>query len=380
MLPIVISWIWTVGIMGLLGISFNIFNVIILTFVFGLGIDYSIFVMRGLIQGYKYGITDLSSYKVSVILSVFTTILGIGVLIFAKHPALRSIATMSIIGIVTVVFVTFTTLPGIFKWMVTYKKGLRNRPVTLLDLVFSIISLFVFIGGALIMSLFSLILEIVPVKKQKKKWVFHVIFSKLTWFLLYLNIFSPKKIINPHNEDFKKPAVIIANHQSHIDLMLLMLLNPRILIVSNARNYYHPVHGRAIRYADFIPHDVGYEKMAEMAAEKVREGYSIMIFPEGHRSDTGEIKRFHKGAFELAKTLKIDVLPIIIYGQYQCLKKSEFFLKRCSVITKILPRIDLTSNEFGASSKEQAKTVQSYFKKDRSFVPRGRPFRLHDPC
>ena len=96
--------------------------------------------------------------------------------------------------------------------------------------------------------------------------LFHIIFSKLTWFLIYLNFLTPKKIENPHNEDFKKPAIIIANHQSHVDLMLMMLLNPRILIVTNARNYDHPVHGKAIRYAGFLPHDAGFEKMAEMAA------------------------------------------------------------------------------------------------------------------
>ena len=368
MIPILISWIWTVGIMGLFGISFNIFNVIILTFIFGLGIDYSIFVMRGLIQGYKYGLKDLSSYKVSVLLSVLTTILGIGVLIFAKHPALRSIAIMSIIGIATVVFITFTILPGIFSWLVTYKKGLRNRPVTFLDLIFSIISLIVFIGGALLMGLFALILEIIPANRLKKKWLFHVIFSKLTWFLIYLNFLSPKKIINPHKEDFKKPAIIIANHQSHIDLMLMMLLNPRILIVTNSRNYYHPVHGKAIRYADFLPHDAGYEKLTEMAAQKVKEGYSIMIFPEGHRSDTGEIRRFHKGAFQLAHDLKIDILPIIIHGQNQCLKKSEFFLKRGTVVTTILPRIDLSKNEFGETIKEQTKGIQAYFKDEYAKV------------
>lgn len=368
MIPIVISWIWTVGIMGLFGISFNIFNVIILTFIFGLGIDYSIFVMRGLIQGYKYGMKDLSSYKVSVLLSVLTTILGIGVLIFAKHPALRSIATMSIIGIVSVVFITFTLLPGIFNWLVTYKKRLRNRPVTFLDFIFSIIALLVFIGGALLMGLFALILEIIPADKLKKKWLFHVIFSKLTWFLIYLNFLSPKKIDNPNKEDFKNPAIVIANHQSHVDLMLIMLLNPRILIVTNARNYYHPVHGKAIRYADFLPHDAGYEKLKEMAAEKVKEGYSIMIFPEGHRSDTGEIRRFHKGAFQLASDLKIEILPIIIHGQNQCLKKSEFFLKRGSVVTTILPRIDLTKNEFGETIKEQTKGIQAYFRDEYAKV------------
>jgi predicted RND superfamily exporter protein len=61
MIPIFFSWIWVVGIMAVLGISFNIFNVIILTFIFGLGIDYSIFIMRGLLQQYKFGHTDQSS-------------------------------------------------------------------------------------------------------------------------------------------------------------------------------------------------------------------------------------------------------------------------------------------------------------------------------
>ncbi|RLD86055.1 MAG: hypothetical protein DRJ02_09275 [Bacteroidetes bacterium] len=368
MIPVLVSWIWTVGIMGLFGISFNIFNVIILTFIFGLGIDYSIFIMRGLIQGYKYGLKDLSSYKVSVLLSVLTTVLGIGVLIFAKHPALRSIALMSIIGIATVVFVTFNLLPGIFRWVVSYKNGLRNRPVTFLDLIFSIISLFIFMSEALLMSFLALIFEILPGNPKKKKWIFHVIFSKLTWFLIYFNFLTPKKILNPENEDFSKPAVIIANHQSHVDLMLMMLTSPKILIVSNARNYYNPVHGKAIRYADFLPQDIGYGKLAEMAAEKVNEGYSIMIFPEGHRSDTGVIRRFHKGAFQLANDLGIDILPIIIHGQYQCLKKSEFFLKRGFLETKILQRIDLSKKEFGETVKEQTKSVREYFIKEYDIV------------
>ena len=366
--PVLISWIWTVGIMGLFGISFNIFNVIILTFIFGLGIDYSIFIMRGLVQSYKYGLKDLSSYKLSVLLSVLTTLLGIGVLIFARHPALRSIALMSIIGIATVVFVTFNLLPGIFRWLVSYQNGLRNRPVTFLDFIFSILSLIIFISEALLMSLLAVILEALPGNKQKKQWFFHVIFSKLTWFLIYFNFLTPKKIINPENEDFSKPAVVIANHQSHVDLMLMMLLTPKVLILTNTRNYYHPFHGKAIRYAGFLPQDIGYEKFAELATEKVKEGYSIMIFPEGHRSDTGVIRRFHKGAFQLATDLGIDILPIIIHGQYQCLKKSEFFLKRGFLEIKILPRIDLSKKEFGETVKEQAKGIREYFIKEYDIV------------
>ncbi len=368
MIPIFISWLWTVGIMAVLGISFNIFNIIILTFIFGLGIDYSIFIMRGLLQEYKYGVKDISSYKVSVIISGITTLLGIGVLIFAKHPALKSIATMSIIGILSVIFITFTLLPAIFRWMVTYKKGPRNRPVTLLDLFFSLASLLVFVIGALMMTILSFILRIIPGFKKQKKYFFHVVFSKMTWFLIYMNFLSPKRIINPLGEDYSKPAIIIANHQSHVDLMLMMLLNPKVLVLTNRRNYTHPIYGKALQYADFLPSDIGYEDIAEDLKALIADGYSFMIFPEGHRNDDGTIKRFHKGAFYLATKLKIDILPIIIHGQNQKLKKSEFFLKRGLVTTKFLPRIDLAKKEFGETVREQTKGVNEWFRKEFAAV------------
>jgi len=368
MIPMVISWIWTIGIMGILGISFNIFNIIILTFIFGLGIDYSVFIMRGLLLQYKFGTRSISTYKVSVIISAITTLLGIGVLIFAKHPALKSIASMSIIGILSVILITFTLLPAIFRWMVSYKKGPRNRPVTLLDLMFSLASLFVFVGGALLMTLLSFLLKLFPAGKKKKKYFFHIIFSKLTWFLIYMNFLSPKRIINPLKEKYKKPAIVIANHQSHIDLMLMMLLHPKVLILTNRRNYTHPFYGKALQYADFIPSDTGFEDIAGKIQELINDGYSFMIFPEGHRNDDGKIKRFHQGAFYLAEKLNVDILPIIIHGQNQLLKKSEFFLKRGSITTKFLPRINMSEHKFGIDLREQTKGINKWFRKEYALV------------
>ncbi len=361
MIPMIISWIWTVGIMGILGIEFNIFNVIILTFIFGLGIDYSIFIMRGLLLEYKFGIHDISSYKVSVVLSGITTLLGIGVLIFAAHPALRSIATMSIIGILSVILITFTLLPAIFRWLVTYKKGLRNRPITFVDFLFSMWALFVFVTGSIILSILSLIMVIVPIRKKYKKIFIHKLFRYLTWFMIYMNFVSPKIVINPDNEDYKKPSIIIANHQSHIDLMLMMLLNYRVVVLTNPRNFSNPIYGPALRYAGFIEVDGDYESILNQVKKQTDEGYSVVIFPEGHRSEGGKLRRFHKGAFYLANELNLDILPIIIYGQKEALKKSEFFLKRATAVTKFLPRINLSDGKFGLTSREQAKNVKKYF-------------------
>lgn len=370
MIPIIFSWIWTVGIMGILGIDFNIFNVIILTFIFGLGIDYSIFIMRGLLQEYKYGIHDLKSYKISVILSGVTTLLGIGVLIFAKHPALRSIATMSIIGILSVIFITFTLLPAIFRWLVTYKKGFRNRPITFVDFLFSMWAFFVFVSGSIILTILSLVMRIIPIKKKYKKELIHRLFRYLTWFMIYMNFVSPKKIINPENEDYRKPAIIIANHQSHIDLMLMMLLNWRVVVLTNPFNFRNPMYGPALSYAGFIEVNGNYESILDQVKQQTDEGYSVVIFPEGHRSEGTKLRRFHKGAFFLAQELDLEILPIIIYGQKEALKKSEFFLKRATAVTKFLPRIKLSDGQYGETPRDQAKNVKKYFEQEYFKVAR----------
>ncbi|MBS1609573.1 MAG: MMPL family transporter, partial [Bacteroidetes bacterium] len=98
-IPMFISWIWILGIMGIMGITFNIINIIVSALIFGLGDDYSLFIMDGLLQEYKTGKKNLSSFKSSIFLSAITTIAGLGVLIFAKHPALRSVAFISVTGI-----------------------------------------------------------------------------------------------------------------------------------------------------------------------------------------------------------------------------------------------------------------------------------------
>ena len=370
MIPIIISWIWTVGIMGIAGIEFNIFNVIIMTFIFGLGIDYSIFIMRGLLMQYKYGNSNIKSYKISVILSGITTLLGIGVLIFAQHPALRSIATMSIIGILSVILITFTLLPAIFNWLVNYSKGPRNRPVTFVDFIYSLWAFFVFVTGSFLLSLLSLIMIIVPVSRKKKKEIIHRLFRYLTWFMIYMNFTSPKIVINPEKEDYRKPAIIIANHQSHIDLMLMMLLNWRVVVLTNSRNFTNIMYGPALRYAGFIEAGGNFEGIAEQVKRQTDEGYSVVIFPEGHRSEKGKLQRFHKGAFQLAAELDLDILPIIIYGQKEALKKSEFFLKRATAVTKFLPRIKLSDGKYGITAREQAKGVKKYFEGEYRKVAR----------
>ena len=152
-LPMLISWIWILGIMGIAGLKFNIVNIIICTFIFGLGDDFSIFTLDGLEQQYKYGKDVLTSYRNSIFLSAYTTIVGIGVLIFAKHPALKSIALVTIIGIFCIVFVSLIVQPFVYEKFVLGKKKKGKLPITIYNMILEFIFLVWFVCGILFLNI-----------------------------------------------------------------------------------------------------------------------------------------------------------------------------------------------------------------------------------
>lgn len=134
-LPMAVSWLWILGIMGLTGVDFNIVNIILATFIFGQGDDYTIFITEGCQYEYAYGRRMLSSYKNSIIISALIMFFGIGSLILARHPALHSLASLTIIGMLSVVLMAMILPPFFFRWMVSSHGRLRNRPLTLRSLL-----------------------------------------------------------------------------------------------------------------------------------------------------------------------------------------------------------------------------------------------------
>jgi predicted exporter len=118
LLPIGFTWLITVGLMGLFQIDFNVFNVIICSFIFGLGVDYSIFITNGLILEHTTKLSALATHKTSILLSVITTLLGVGVLIFAKHPALYSVSVVTVIGITSALLIALTLQPVLYNLLI----------------------------------------------------------------------------------------------------------------------------------------------------------------------------------------------------------------------------------------------------------------------
>lgn len=130
-LPMAISWIWILGIMSLLDIKFNIVNIILATFIFGQGDDYTIFMTEGCQHEYSYRRPILGSYKQSILQSALIMFIGIGTLIISKHPALHSLAEVTIIGMFSVVLMSYMIPPLLFKWLTTKNGAVRRYPLTL---------------------------------------------------------------------------------------------------------------------------------------------------------------------------------------------------------------------------------------------------------
>lgn len=366
-IPMFISWIWILGIMAILDIRFNIINIIISALIFGLGDDYSLYIMDGLLQEYKTGKKNLSSFKSSIFLSAITTIAGLGVLIFAKHPALRSIALISIIGISCVVIMAQILIPWLFNILIRNRVAKKQFPWTLSGFLLTIFSFAYFVLGSLLLTIAGLLFgRMNPMKKEKRKLIYHTLISKFIKSMIYLMANVKKQVINPGKEDFSKPAIIICNHQSFLDSQVIIMLHPRLILFTNKWVWNSPVFGGVVRLADYYPIEQGAEPSIDLLADRVKEGYSIVVFPEGTRSHDENIHRFHKGAFYLAEKLNLDILPIIIEGTGYTITKGDFLLKNGRITLKFLPRIRPDDTRFGIGYSERAKKIGHYFREEFS--------------
>lgn len=361
-IPIFVTWFLTVGIMGLFHIEFNIFNIIICSFIFGLGVDYSIFMTNGLLTEYRTGEKTLGTHKTSIILSVITTIAGVGVLIFARHPVLYTVSVVSLIGIGCALFVAFTLQPMLFR---LFLGDILKRPIQPRVLVQSLVSFAYFDLGGLLLSVYSwIILKLNPKARSKKQLGLHRVTSRFMKSVLYTNPFISKKVINIHNETFERPAMLIANHTSFLDILAMGMLHPKCIYLVKDHVYTSKTVGYAARLHGAYPVSGGIEGGEAFLKQKLAQGFSIIAFPEGTRSATNKIGRFHKGAFYLAELLDLDILPVLIHGCSEVSPKGSFIIRNGSITVEILPRISPDDSRFAKNYSKRPKEIGQYFRSE----------------
>jgi uncharacterized protein len=119
-----------------------------------------------------------------------------------------------------------------------------------------------------------------------------------------------------------------------------------------------------VRLADYFPVMEGAEESVQQLKRLTDQGYSVVIFPEGTRSEDGKIGRFHKGAFYLAEKLQLPVLPLLIYGASHAIKKGTIYVVSGPLTLKFLPAIEPADLSYGNTYSERTKSISRYFKSE----------------
>lgn len=199
---------------------------------------------------------------------------------------------------------------------------------------------------------------------EKKKENLHGILNFMARFALFVHKIPGVKYSqsNPHGEDFSKPSVMICDHQSHLDIVPVLAQTKKVIILTADWVWKNPMYSFAIRNAEFLPASAGMDVIMPHLRSLIERGYSIAIFPEGTRSEKGNIGRFHQGAFYIAQQLGIDVIPLVLYGAGRALPKHGRKLNKWPMRMEIDKRITPQEMlQLGQTTKEQASAMRKYF-------------------
>ena len=136
--------------------------------------------------------------------------------------------------------------------------------------------------------------------------------------------------------DQNQAYVIVPNHQSMLDIVFFNMLHHRLRWVSKIEVFKIPIVGwemRMVKYIELVRgNKASVVKMMEKCVESLRDGISVVIFPEGTRSLTGAIGKFKPGAFQIAVKTDKPLLPVLIDGTGDILPKKGFIFGNRSVV------------------------------------------------
>ena len=208
-------------------------------------------------------------------------------------------------------------------------------------------------------------------------WLTTILFDKRLWLLhrftcfwasLYIWLMPPWSVSIKGKEhiDANETYIIVSNHQSLVDILVAFTLFTHFKWVSKAELFSIPLIGWNMSLNQYIKLRRGNNKsvktMYKACENHLEHGSSIYLFPEGTRSESGEMRKFKEGGFVLAKRLKKPILPIVINGSRKALPKNSFnFHGETHIKVTVLPAV--MPESFGEeSAKELAAQVQHRIK------------------
>jgi 1-acyl-sn-glycerol-3-phosphate acyltransferase len=218
----------------------------------------------------------------------------------------------------------------------------RNAIQVAVDKVFSIVFLLYFILSSAFFNSITAIATVLTFPFDKRRQIVHMISCFWGWHYLPLNPFWQFKIEGREHIDPNKTYVIIGNHSSYFDILVCYATFRKFKFVSKETIFNIPLIGWNMYLNQYVKIRRGnlssIKEMMATCKEWLKMGASVMMFPEGTRTETGEILPFRAGSFNLALELDVPIVPIVIYGTYEVFPKNRNELRTFQPIhARILP-------------------------------------------
>jgi 1-acyl-sn-glycerol-3-phosphate acyltransferase len=173
-----------------------------------------------------------------------------------------------------------------------------------------------------------------------------LLFRKIAVVEAALNPLWKFRCIGTMPADPRRPYVVVSNHESFVDILLISHLPWEMKWLSKQELFRLPVMGWLMTLAGDIPLKRGFGPSAIEAIAKCREALanrvSVMIFPEGTRSTTAEMLPFKDGAFRLAIDAGVAILPLAVHGTSTALPKHDWRFGRSTAVVKVLEPVETT--------------------------------------
>jgi 1-acyl-sn-glycerol-3-phosphate acyltransferase len=179
--------------------------------------------------------------------------------------------------------------------------------------------------------------------------------------------------------DPRRPYVVVSNHESFVDILLISHLPWEMKWLSKAELFRVPVLGWLMHLAGDIPVKRGVGPSAVDAMARCREvlanRVSVMIFPEGTRSTTADLLPFKDGAFRLALDAGVPILPLVVHGTATALPKHDWRFARSRAEVRVLEPVETTGLTPAdvPELKERVRDLIIRTRKEIASAPEGRP-------
>jgi 1-acyl-sn-glycerol-3-phosphate acyltransferase len=214
-----------------------------------------------------------------------------------------------------------------------------------MTLVRSIITWLLLSAFLLIAFPFTFLLWIITVLPDRRRILLHRWITFLAEIINCISPFWDLKLTGRENIRLFKNGIVVANHQSMLDILILYRLRIHFKWVSKREVFAIPIIGWAMRMAGYIEvkrnRKTSIWKMMVQSQKVIERGESVLIFPEGTRSEEGTPGHFKDGAFRLATETGKPVLPVVVTGTRNIVPKGKSLIQgKAKIRISVLPPVE----------------------------------------